>query len=139
MVFAPVNSTKPNQPVANPKSKFSSNANRGGLSNMEKDKRENTSTKPNQPLSRSLIPKINPNLEAEGKVTHPQSKSEGKNEPDKSLQRPSASTSGTKVKKKVVQLGKETKAAKKARISKDRETRNLRRLSKKDHILKMIF
>ncbi|GBN42795.1 hypothetical protein AVEN_236497-1 [Araneus ventricosus] len=109
-------------PVSNPKFKFSSNANRGGLSNMEKDKRENTSTKPNQPLSRSLIPKINPNLEAEGKVTHPQSKSEEKNdEPDKSLQRPSASTSGTKVKKKVVKLGKETKAAKKARISKDRQ------------------
>ncbi|GBL85220.1 hypothetical protein AVEN_222703-1 [Araneus ventricosus] len=31
-------------PVANPKSKFSSNTNRGGLSNREKDKRENTST-----------------------------------------------------------------------------------------------
>ncbi|GBN58622.1 hypothetical protein AVEN_205853-1 [Araneus ventricosus] len=71
-------------PVANPKSKFSSNTNRGGLPNMEKDKRENTSTKPNQSLSRSLIPKINQNLEAEGKVTHIQSKSEEQNdEPEK--------------------------------------------------------
>ncbi|GBN64002.1 hypothetical protein AVEN_4068-1, partial [Araneus ventricosus] len=109
-------------PVANPKSKFSSNTNRGGLSNMEKDKSENTLTKSNQSLSRSLIPKISQNLEAEGKVTHPQSKSEEQNdETDKSLQRPSASTSGAKVKKNVIKLEKETKAAKKARISKDRQ------------------
>ncbi|GBM95410.1 hypothetical protein AVEN_79318-1 [Araneus ventricosus] len=36
---------------------------------MEKEKRESASTKPNQSLSRSLIPKINQNLEAERKMS----------------------------------------------------------------------
>ncbi|GBN58513.1 hypothetical protein AVEN_105202-1 [Araneus ventricosus] len=91
------------------------------LPNIENNK-INTSVKPSLPQNRSAIPKINQNLDSKTKMSNSQSKSlVQSNKLGESPGTPLPSTSGIKPKKKSEQFGKETKAAKKARILTQRQ------------------
>ncbi|GBO18691.1 hypothetical protein AVEN_242066-1 [Araneus ventricosus] len=102
-------------PINNSKSKSPIRSNNVQHPNIEN--KINTPVKPNQPPNRSCIPKINQNPDVQSKVTNSQLKSVAHNNKfDESPGLSSPSTSGIKPKKKSDEFGKETKAAKKARI-----------------------